>query len=554
MKFLAAMVPLLVAIIIGYPLAAMATHGYHFNLWPTQFGTPLDWYGAAFASYGQSVSATYLDMAMSQCSTFADGGGVEFFLIFGPPIVLGMLLVRGKVPGPRRAPQPIYGGARFANAKERKQMRVGLELGRDRDKRRVIRVAVKSNLISIAPPRTGKTSGLLLPNLVAPERAAWFGPVVVFDPKGDTYKATVDRRTALGRTVRCLDPFGMVGGQDHWNPLENLDPHDILYLQRTAAALLPAPAQNEPRYFRDGAVTLIVGAMLVAHHEKKATPEFVARLLSQPSILAASLRRLTSVSALSALATLEGDPKTAEPLLSTARQAFDWCADERLQHVTGDSSFDLIDICRGDADLFVPMPTENLDRLGPFLRWILNDLFNTIRHNKPHERIMIFVDETRAFGRFDELVKAYGELPGYNASIWTFWQNRSQMKAIYGEDDTKSLIANCEILTFADPIMADPDEIQLWSDALGDYSMIEETETITEATKDKQASKSISTTVKAVPLMSRDAVATLPASELLVIVNSQKYAKRPLHLLKTPYTDARLKGLVKDIGGTAASG
>ena len=156
-----------------------------------------------------------------------------------PAFALSFLLTSGKPRGPVRASTPVYGDAKFATARDRRRMKVGLEIGTDPHSGRTIRIAVKGNLTTIAPPGSGKSSGLLLPNLVAPEASAWFGPAVVIDPKGDAYRAVGDRRRALGRAVHCLDPMGLVGGGDRWNPLENLDPNDIIYLQRTAEALLP---------------------------------------------------------------------------------------------------------------------------------------------------------------------------------------------------------------------------------------------------------------------------------------------------------------------------
>ena len=167
--------------------------------------------------------------------------------------------------------------------------------------------------------------------------------------------------------------------------------------------------------------------------------------------------------------------------------------------------------------------------------------------------MLIFIDEAKVLGRFDDIVAGYGELPGYNVSFWTFWQNRAQISALYGPHDTKNLITNSEIVTLSDPTPADPDELDLWSRALGDFTIMEENKTVTEATSDKAGNTSTSTSLKSVPLMSKEAIASLPASDLLVLVNSQRYPKRPLHIRKTRYDDPRLRQFVKDLGGTADS-
>ena len=546
-------ISLLIAIVFGYPMAAMAVHGLSFRVWPDGVTTPETWYADIARTFGARLISTYYEMALSNSPAFVGGGRIQLIYIFGPPFILGLLLISGKPLGPKRASTPIYGNARFANTSERRRMRVGLELGIDPKNGRTIRVALKSNLISLAPARTGKSSGLLLPNLAAPELEAWFGPAVIIDPKGDAYKAVCERRRALGRQVYCLDPMQLVGGSDTWNPLSRLDPTKILYLQRTAAALLPTAGEREQKFFREAAITVIVATFLAAYHEGNPTPLRVAQLLADRKSLAVSLRGLTEVAALSTCSLIDSNPNNIGDVFSTAQQAFNWCEDQRLAHLTKRSSFELDDICRGEADLFITVPTEDLERLAPFLRWILNDLFVAIRRRKPPERLIIFIDEAKVLGKFDQIVSGYGELPGYNVSLWTFWQSRSQINGLYGSDDTKTLMANSEIVTLSDPTPADPDELDLWSRALGDYTIMEENKTVTEATRDKTGSTSTSSSLKAVPLMSKEAIASLPSSELLVLVNSQKYLKHPLRILKTQYDDPRLQPYVKDLGGTAES-
>ena len=72
----------------------------------------------------------------------------------------------------------------------------------------------------------------------------------------------------LPRSLRLVD------GQDRWNPLRNIDPADILYLQRTALALLPETTGRDEAsaYFRNRAVDLISGAMIAAIAVGRPTP------------------------------------------------------------------------------------------------------------------------------------------------------------------------------------------------------------------------------------------------------------------------------------------
>ena len=539
----------MLGIFFGYPLAAISVHGLVFNTWPANVDTPMQWYTGVVHSFGLRLIEIYASMGLGQSPAFAGGGFAELIWVFGPALLLVILLTSGKPLGPRRALTPIYGDARFAAKAERRRMKAGIELGTDPDTGRTIRVAVQGNLTTVAPPGSGKSSGLLLPNLAAPEDSAWYGPAVVIDPKGDAYRAVGERRRALGRQVYCLDPMTTASGEDHWNPFDTLDPNNILHLQATAAALLPSPGANETKYFREAANEIIVAAFLAVHRGERPSPSRIAELLADQAAFAKALAGVDAVAARSTLALIESQPKNIMDLFSTAQQAFRWCEDPRLAKMTSENTVRLSAVCRGDADLFLTLPTENMERLAPLIRWLLNDLFIAVCRNKPRERLIVFIDEAKVLGRFDEVATAYGELPGYNTSLWSFWQSRAQIAETYGEHGASSLINNSEVVTISDPARADPDTLDHWSRALGDFTMVEESKTITEATKNKPGSVAIGTTMKAVALMSRDALGSLPASDLIAIVNGQRYVRHPLLIRKTRYDDPRLRGLVVDLGG-----
>lgn len=222
--------------------------------------------------------------------------------------------------------------------------------------------------------------------------------------------------------------------------------------------------------------------------------------------------------------------------------------------MTEQSSFALTDLCAGQADLFLTLPTEDLESLAPLIRWLLTEIFTAIRRNRPRERVVIFLDEAFALGRFREIVVAASELPGANASLWTFWQDRSQLIATYGDAEARTLLNTAEITTVSDPALVDPDEREHWSRALGDYTLLEESRTTEAAAAGRSARTTVALTPKAVRLRSAEALGRLPTEQLLVFPNSPTYAKRPLLLYKTRHDDARLQGLVRDVGATAAAG
>jgi type IV secretion system protein VirD4 len=525
----------LAAFAFGFPIAELTVHGLDLSLWPAIAQHPSAWFSAMANSFGLESLIIYSDMAFGHTNSLGPAGRLAAAWILAGPL---LALVACFVPnyGPRRDPKGTHGNARWATRRERARMRVGLELGLDPDTGRPIRISTESHLITVAPPRTGKTSGLVIPNLAAPEKTAWFGPAVVMDPKGEIFRAVAARRRQLGRTVRCLDPIGIVGGVDTWNPLATLNPNNILHLQRIARALLPDHVSGESVYFQNRAVDVIVGAFLAAYSVRRAKPAFAFWLLSNIDQFERALKPLKGAAASSAMAVLKMDAKGRDSILSTAAQAFSWCADPRLQHLTGKSSFRLSDLAQGNTDLFITLPVEDMTTLTPLMRWLLCELFTVVRRQRPREPVICFIDEAAALGRFNELVAVAGELPGHNLRLWSFWQTRSQMVQIYGEDGASTLLNTAEVATYSDLPLIDPDDREFISRAIGDYTTIELVETRDERT----GKNSTSFQPKGVRLLTADAVGQIASTDHIVFPNSKRYPKRPMILRKTLHNDSRL--------------
>lgn len=546
---------LLASFLLTYPAAGLIQHGLAPALWPSDVMHPDVWFSMLFSWQIADVLAAPYRMLIGRAPAFANGGwSLPTLLVFAPFLILfGTELLRRTKPEPQRDASNLFGSARFATAAERTLLSGGLELGRDPDTGRPVRVAVQGTLVTIAPPRKGKTSGLLIPNLAFPEPQGWGGPAVVLDPKGEVYRAVAARRRALGRRVVCLDPLGLAGGSDRWNPLHGRDPEDVLYLQSTALALLPeASGDSEASaYFRNRAVDLIVGAMLVALRlPTDRTVVQVQDLIVNEGRLLGLLKQYVEnwpePAAYAAMEILEADPKTKDPIKSTALQAFQWLADRRLRDLVGASTFELADLSSGSVDLFVAVPTEYKAVLAPFLRWLLSDLFTAVRRNRPVERLVVFIDEAAVLGRFDALLTAAGELPGYGASLWTMWQDRAQLVGLYGEAGADVLLNTAEVVTVFDLPAVDPDESERWSRAIGDYTAFVETRTAPSG--EAKGSPSTTRASQGARLMSKEALIAMPGDELLVFPNSGGQARHPLRLKKTvAHTDARFRRLITPV-------
>lgn len=156
-----------------------------------------------------------------------------------------------------------HGSARFATASEAKALNDdhGLLIGRDVKTGKPMRYAGPAHLLTIAPTRTGKGVGTIIPNLLE-----YPGPVVCIDPKGENARIAARQRGKFG-AVHVLDPFGVTGlASAAFNPLDRIDPHglDLADDCMTLADALvhDAPGESGDAHWNEEAKALIAGILL----------------------------------------------------------------------------------------------------------------------------------------------------------------------------------------------------------------------------------------------------------------------------------------------------
>ena len=440
-RFMIRGVPLLMVIVlIGVPLAFAVTHGLRPAFWPREVPSPSTWWVALLEGRVGFHLGTFLRMVLGEHSGLQHGGRIEGVMLF--VLWLGTTFwLMPRNAKDRRDPAAQFGDARWMNRAERRRLDRGLELGLDPDTDRPVRVAIEGNALTIAPPRTGKTTGLIVPNLLAPDEMGWQGAAVILDPKGDVYDAVRRRREELGRPVVCIDLREKGRGHDRWNPLAGMQGSEVLHLQRAARALLPKETATAG-YFRIRGVDIITGAAIaLIEGGEDVSPSGLGKLISDREALATALDGIESRATERLKETLKMEDRTLDPLFSTVEQAFQWLDDPRLVALTSDMTFDMAQVARGQADLFLIVPTENAETLAPLVRWIISDLFKAVRTRRREgdERVVAFIDEAPVLGAFPELETALGELPGYGMSLWTFWQNRGQIARNFGRDGRRHI-------------------------------------------------------------------------------------------------------------------
>lgn len=440
-----------------------------------------------------------------------------------------------------------HGTARFATDKEiapLTQSHAGLLIGRTLKSNKLLRYDGPAHLLTIAPTRTGKGVGTVIPNLLILDRS-----IVCVDPKGDNTRVAGRSRNRFG-PVHVLDPFGVTGvPSSSYNPVALLDPTGI-DVAEDAATLADALVYDPPNeageaHWNDEAKALIAGILLFLVAEETPERRNLATLREYltlaPDAFFAFLERMQASAAAGGLAAraanrhLGKSDREATGVLSAAQRHTHFLDSPRMTAVMARSDFAFADLKTRTASVFLVLPP---DRLGAYARWlrlmVSQSLQETVRA-RGDRTVLYLLDEFAALGYLAPVERAMGLMAGYGVQLWPILQDIHQLRATYGQR-AGTFLSNAGVLQVFG--VNDPEGSQLISDLLGSETVI--FTTASRALDSSQSGLSYAAHHTARPLLMPDEVRNLPpATELLFLAG-----QRPILGQKLRYfADGEFQGL-----------
>jgi type IV secretion system protein VirD4 len=328
-----------------------------------------------------------------------------------------------------------------------------------------ILLAGEGHLITIAPTGAGKGRCCIIPALLRHE-----GPVIVIDPKGENVAVTARRRREMGDRVVVLDPFDICAGEpDSFNPLDlieadsvesvdlaqafahaladrsDADPRNAYWYQRSSfllSSLILHVCCDPVREQRTlGAVRSLLMALVQEQRDSAdGAPKGPANraLANSPHPAAREAVSLLASGAREGLGSI----------LSMTDDAVGFIRGPQVGASVSRSTFDLDSVTRGDPMAFyLVVPPHHLESHGRLLRmWIMALLkLLTRRQGRPDRTTLFVLDEAAQLGPLAELRQAVTLLRGYGVQTWSFWQDVSQLQALYPQD-WQTIVNNCAVL------------------------------------------------------------------------------------------------------------
>ena len=430
-----------------------------------------------------------------------------------------------------------HGSARFATDRETRplaQNGEGLLIGRDRKSGKLLRYAGPAHLLTIAPTRTGKGVGTIIPNLLD-----YPGSVICIDPKGENARITARHRAKFG-PVHVLDPFGVTGiASAAFNPLDRLDPAglDLADDAMTLADALvyDAPGEAGEAHWYEEAKALIAGIILaIVTSEPPATRTLATlrdRLTLAPQAFAVMLETMQAQGGLAARAAnrhLGKSDREAAGVLSAAQRHTHFLDSPRMSAVLERSDFTFADVKARATTVYLVLPP---DRLATYARWLrlmlaqgLTDLARAPA--SPARPVLFLLDEFAALGRLEPVERAMGLMAGYSIQLWPILQDVHQLRALY-ERRAGTFLSNAGVLQVFG--VNDHDSAKLVSDLLGQETIV--FETMSRAIDSDETGISFGSQHVARPLLTPDEVRTLREDYQLLFLAGQ----RPIVAAKLKY-------------------
>jgi type IV secretion system protein VirD4 len=373
-------------------------------------------------------------------------------------LIGGSLLLAGLVYAIWTRSAPLHGAARFATEREIRRhgfrARVGIVVGRKRG--RFLTFGGSEHVIVEAPTRSGKGTGIVIPNLLT-----WQGSVVVLDVKRENYDASAGFRAHYGQQIFLFNPTDREGRTARYNPLayiDRADPDDVIIeLQKIATMLFVAPDHGEA-FWANGARTGFagVGAWLAEARDAPLTMGAIYRHLTEGDARGFFKKQLAdpklnlSAACRTALSDFAGGSDNSfADIKKTITNVLGLWLNPLVDAATTASDFDLRDLRTRHMSIYLGVSPDELERVAPLYNLLFQQLIDLNVRALPDENspvpVLVILDEFARLGRASVIASAFSYVAGYGIRLLPVIQSRSQLRGVYGEYIADEIVANCGV-------------------------------------------------------------------------------------------------------------
>lgn len=317
------------------------------------------------------------------------------------------------------------------------------------------------HLLTIAPTRTGKGRGLILPNLLnLPNHS-----VFVIDPKGENALVSAKYRQSQGHEIVIFNPYEIYADVfaergftqfQTFNPLKSLDANSPNFADDVAAiaeALIYDSGGDS--HWTEAARGLIEFLIMYLITESTEEPSF-QRLRSLITKEYEGIEEILERCALSDFHQIRDGieryaKKTGElsSIFSTAETQTKIFKSETICAALNGEGYDFGRMKTAKVSVYLILPSERLITQARYLRLILLVAMSQfLRSEKGAHQVLMILDEFANIGTLKVIENGYGLIAGHGVTLWSFVQNLTQLQKLY-PNNWEVFIANSAVVTVA---------------------------------------------------------------------------------------------------------
>jgi len=444
--------------------------------------------------------------------------------------------------------EPEFGDARWANWQDINEAGLfkqkGLLLGKYKGKYLVS--DSPTHAMIIAPTRSGKGTGLVIPNLLN-----WEDSVICLDVKHENYKFTAGFRKSCGHKVFMWSPFDQNLKSHRYNPLDAVskDPHQkINDLKIIGKILIPDPTHGD-KFWTSEARTLFVGLMLyvMGNSDMPSTIGSIYRLLGTEEDLGDIARHIVKTHKelpLTGKKTLMNfankAAKERSGVKSNLSEAINLWDSEVVDAATSASDFSIADLRKQRMAIYVGVLTGQIATLTPLLRIFFEQVITIMSLKEPDKtepyKVMMMMDEFHLLGEMASMTTAFTLLAGYNCRVVAVTQGLNWVDVAYGQQKRNGILSCCAHQIFYSA--NDLETATYISNSCGEETI--ETVSTSQRQSFGYEPPSKNKIFKARPLITKDKAKRIAKTEAIIITESSF----PIKAKKIHFQDKDFEGRV----------
>jgi len=350
--------------------------------------------------------------------------------------------------------------------------------------RRTLTAQPETSVLAIGPTRSGKTAGLIVPNLLE-----WDGPAIATSTKSELVDITAGHRQSIG-PVYVYDPTGEIGSRSvTWSPItgcENLD-RAWMVASWLCAALQQGGGRGDTDWLHwaESGKLLIAPLLYVAavtghsivdvrtwiHSFDLATPQ---ALLEELLLDAGPAGDSDPVRAMSMLASVDQRPdRERSTVFSTVMRVFNVFTERAVAESALSSRFDADDLLRRRGTLYLCTPRQAPERIASLFVGILMTVVTAAYAmsdrnpgRRPHATLGLFLDELANVVPIEDLPALASQGAGRGVMLMSIVQDLSQLRTRYGVDRANTILNNhaCKVIL---PGLSDPESAEVLGRLIG---------------------------------------------------------------------------------------